>query len=363
MLDYPFIRTEKMFGPFPEGQVRLIEDTDGDGRVDKSTVFATGVWLPISVLAYDGGVLVAAAPDILFLKDTDGDGRADVRKTILTGFDTSQDLYRVNGLLWGVDGWIYARGVGDMPIHWGDDPKGEALSTKGMNFRFKPKEKKFEAVSGMSSCVGLTQDDYGHLFFTNSAEHIYQVVLPHKYLSRNRNLVAPRVVTQIPDHGGITPIFRVSPPQDWRVERTEQWKREGLEKKYFGTIEGRPDYTTAVTGPCVYREALFPPEFRGNYFCCEAVGNLVHRDVLTGDGPVYVARRAASEQKSEFLASTDSWCSPVDIKAGPDRALYVCDMYRPIIEHPGPDGRRHRPHGPYENPRQDRLPPGGTHRR
>jgi putative membrane-bound dehydrogenase-like protein len=360
MLDYPFIRTEKMFGPFPEGQVRLIEDSDGDGKVDKSTVFATGVWLPISVLAWDGGVLVAAAPDILFLKDTDGDGRADVRKVILTGFDTSQDLYRVNGLLWGVDGWIYARGVGDTPIHWGDDPGGPALSTKGMNFRFKPKEKKFEPVSGMSSCVGLTQDDWGHLFFTNSAEHVYQVVLPRKYLSRNASLVAPRVVTQIPDHGGITPIFRVSLPQDWRVARTEQWKREGLEKKYFGTIEGRPDYTTAVTGPHVYRETLFPPEFRGNYFCCEAVGNLVHRDVLGGNGPVFTAKRAASEQKSEFLASTDPWCCPVEIKSGPDGALYVCDMYRQMIEHPGPDGGRDVPNVPYEILRKYGMRAGST---
>jgi putative membrane-bound dehydrogenase-like protein len=360
MLDYPFIRTEKMFGPFPEGQIRLVEDADGDGKVDKSTVFATGVWLPISVLAYDGGVLVAAAPDILFLKDTDGDGRADVRQVVLTGFDISQDLYRVNGLLWGVDGWIYARGVGDTPIHWGDDPTGPALSTRGMNFRFKPKEKKFEAVSGMSSCVGLTSDDWGHLFFTNSAEHVYQVVLPREAVSRNRNLVAPPAVKQIPDHGGITPIFRASPPQEWRVARTEQWKREGLEKKFFGTIEGRPDYTTAVTGPHVYRETLFPPEFRGNYFCCEAVGNLIHRDVLTGDGPVYTAKRAASEQKSEFLASTDPWCSPVEIKAGPDGALYVVDMYRQIIEHPGPDGGRDVPNVPLEILRKYGMRAGST---
>ena len=360
MLDYPFIRTEKMFGPFPDGQIRLLEDADGDGRVDKSTVFATGVWLPISVLAFDGGVLVAAAPDILFLKDTDGDARADVRKVILTGFDASQDLYRVNGLLWGVDGWIYARGVGDTPIHWGDDPNGPALSTKGMNFRFRPKQKQFEAVSGMSSCVGLTTDDWGHLFFTNSAEHVYQVVLPRKYLSRNPNLVAPSPVTQISDHGGIAPIFRASPPQDWRVARTKQWKREGLEQKYFGTIEGRPDYMTAVTGPHVYREALFPAEFRGNYFCCEAVGNLVHRDVLTGEGPVFIAKRAESEQKSEFLASTDPWHSPVEVKSGPDGALYVCDMYRQMIEHPGPDGGRDVPNVPYEILRKYGMRAGST---
>jgi putative membrane-bound dehydrogenase-like protein len=111
MLDYPIIRTPGMFGPFPEGQIRLLQTND-DGKVVKSTVFATGLSAPCSVVPYDGGVLVAAAPDIIFLKDTKGDGHADVRQVILTGFDDSQDLYRVNSLQWGIDGWIYARGVG-----------------------------------------------------------------------------------------------------------------------------------------------------------------------------------------------------------------------------------------------------------
>ena len=137
-------------------------------------------------------------PDILFLKDTDGDGHADVRQIVLTGFDTSQDLYRLNSLLWGVDGWIYARGVGHTPIHWGDDPNGPVLSTEGMNFRFKPKEKKFEAVSGMSSCFGLTMDDWGRLFFSNSASHVYQVVLADRYLKRNPFLAAPPLTRKSP---------------------------------------------------------------------------------------------------------------------------------------------------------------------
>ena len=88
MLDYPIIRTPGMFGPFPEGQVRLLR-TDDAGKVVESTVFATAIAAPTSVVPYDGGVLVSAAPDILFFKDTDGDGHADVREVVLTGFDAS----------------------------------------------------------------------------------------------------------------------------------------------------------------------------------------------------------------------------------------------------------------------------------
>lgn len=345
MLDYPIIRTPGMFGPFPEGQIRKLV-TDDSGRVVRSTVFASAISAPASVLPYDGGVLVAAAPDILFFKDTDGDGHADVRKVVLTGFDASQDLYRVNSLLWGVDGWVYARGVGDTPVHWGDDVEGPALSTSGMNFRFRPRDRKFEPVSGMASCFGLTTDDWGHLFFSNSANHVYQVVLADKYVRRNPYMVAPGLYREISDHGGVAEIFRVSPPQPWRVERSELWEKTGLTKKFFGDIEPRQDYMTAVCGPIVYRGAAFPEAYRGNYFVCEAVSNLVHRDRLAGPGPVYTASRA--DAKKEFLASEDNWCSPVYLDAGPDGALYVVDMYRQIIEHAGPDGGRDVPNVPLE---------------
>ncbi|MBI4584827.1 MAG: c-type cytochrome [Planctomycetes bacterium] len=344
MLDYPIVRTPGMFGPFPEGQVRLLE-LDDQGQVARSFLFAGALTAPCSVLPYDGGVLVAAAPDLWFLKDTDGDRRADVRRPLLTGFDDSRDLYRVNSLLWGIDGWIYARGVGNTPIRWGDDPQGPALSTEGMDFRFRPREKRFEALSGLSSCFGLTMDNWGRRFFSNSASHVYQVVLPNHYLKRNPFLAAPPLVREIPDHGGVARVFRVSEPQDWRVERSESWEREGLNQKYFGRIEPRQDYMTSTCGAKIYREAAFPEEYQGCYFVCEAVGNLVHRDLLTGEGPVFTARRG--EEGREFLASTDPWCCPVGLETGPDGALYICDMYRQMIEHPGPDGGRDIPNVPY----------------
>jgi putative membrane-bound dehydrogenase-like protein len=357
MLDYPIIRTPGMFGPFPEGQVRLLR-TDERGKVVGSSVFATAIAAPTSVVPSDGGVLVSAAPDILFLKDTDGDGHADVRTVVLTGFDASQDLYRVNSLLWGNDGWIYARGVGDTPIHWGDDPNGPALSTARMNFRFRPKERKFEAVSGMSSCFGLTMDDWGHLYFSNSASHVYQVVLPDHYLRRNPFLAAPALTREISDHRGVAMVYRISSPQPWRVERSEIWEKTGLNQRYFGTIEPRQDYMTATCGPLIYRESAFPSEYRGNYFVCEAVSNLVHRDILKGTGPVRTAARAMEGR--EFLASADNWCSPVYLQAGPDGALYVVDMYRQIIEHAGPDGGRDVPNVPLEILQKYGLRTGST---
>jgi putative membrane-bound dehydrogenase-like protein len=368
MLDYPIIRTPGMFGPFPEGQIRLLQTND-DGKVVKSTVFATGLSAPCSVVPYDGGVLVAAAPDIIFLKDTKGDGHADVRQVILTGFDDSQDLYRVNSLQWGIDGWIYARGVGNTLIHWGDDRQGPALSTEGMNFRFKPPSVSppeaggrhrggFESLSGMSSCFGLTCDDWGRWFFSNSANHVFQIVLPNHYLRRNPFLAAPGLTREISDHGGVTKIYRASPPPAWRVERSESWEREGLIKKYFGNIEASQDYTTSTCGCKIYGENTFPDEYRGNYFVCEACGNLVHRDVLKGEGPLFIASRG--EEKGEFLASTDPWCCPVYLETGWDGGLYMVDMYRQMIEHPGPDGGRDVPNVPFEILRKYGMRAGST---
>ena len=99
MTDYPS-------GPV-SGRIRMLEDRDGDGHYEHSTVFADKIAFPTGVMPWNGGLLVTAAPDILFFKDTDGDGRADERRVRLTGFAEGNQQLRVNGLFWGLDNWVY----------------------------------------------------------------------------------------------------------------------------------------------------------------------------------------------------------------------------------------------------------------
>jgi len=100
MRDYPY-----GFGPDrkPGGTIRLLEDTDNDGKIDRSTLFAEGLSFPTSIAPWNGGVLVTAPPEIIFLKDTDGDGKADVREVVLKGFVLGVTDSNVNGLRWGLD--------------------------------------------------------------------------------------------------------------------------------------------------------------------------------------------------------------------------------------------------------------------
>src|SRR5690242_9349231 len=104
MRDYPY-----GFGPErkPGGTIRLLEDTDHDGKIDRSTLFAEGLSFPTSVAPWNGGILVTAPPDILFLKDTDGDGKADIRQVVLTGFILGVTDSNVNGLRWGLDNRVH----------------------------------------------------------------------------------------------------------------------------------------------------------------------------------------------------------------------------------------------------------------
>src|SRR5262249_50532681 len=146
-------------------------------------------------------------------------------------------------------------------------------STRNMDFRFKPRERKFEALSGLSSCFGLTQDDWGHGFFTNSSSHVHQIVLPNRYLGRNPYLAAPGLTRDISDHGDAAQVFRASPPRAWRVRRSEIWKEDKTKTEPFWETENRQDFMTAVCGPKIYRETAFPSEYRGSYFHCEASCN------------------------------------------------------------------------------------------
>src|SRR5262245_37223765 len=131
MTDYPS-------GP-RSGRVRLLEDRDGDGRYEHATRFAEGLNFPSGVLPWNGGVLVTAAPDILFLKDRDGDGVADERRVVLTGFHEGNQQLRVNGLTWGADNWVYgANGRSDGNVRRPSDSASKALALRQHDFRFRP---------------------------------------------------------------------------------------------------------------------------------------------------------------------------------------------------------------------------------
>src|SRR5437588_2803263 len=187
MTDYPS-------GPV-SGRIRLLEDRDRDGRYERATIFADKIAFPNGVMPWNGGVLVTAAPDILFFKDTDGDGRADERRVLLTGFAEGNQQLRVNGLFWGLDNWIYgANGRSDGEVRWSTDTT--AGSIRRRDFRFRPDTKQFEAIAGHSQ-FGMGHDDWGNRFPVFNNTPIRHVVLEDRYINRQPFLAGTDVVPSI----------------------------------------------------------------------------------------------------------------------------------------------------------------------
>ena len=319
--------------PRPTGGVSLLEDVDGDGRFERRAEFVEGLSWPTGITPFDGGVFIVAAPDLLYAKDTDGDGRADVQKVMFTGFGTQNVQGLANGLLWGIDGWIYgSSGSNGGEIRDLAKPDARPVSVRGRDFRFKPDGLSFEAISGGGQ-FGHSLDDWGHRFVCMNSNHIRQVVLPARDLERNPLLAISTVTTDIAVEGGAGPVFRISPPEPWRVVRTRQRAADpAFASKAAPSELHASGFFTSATGVTIYRGSAFPPEYRGNAFIGDVGGNLVHRKTLVKSGSIFLARRA--DEGVEFLASTDNWSRPVNFANTPSGTLLVLDMYRETIEHP-----------------------------
>ncbi len=323
--------------PYPEkapsGNVARLEDRDGDGRFESRTVFLSGLAWPTGIIPYDGGVFITVAPEIIYAKDTNGDGVADVKKVMFTGFGTDNVQGLLNGLLWGPDGWIYGvTSVNGGTIRNASRPGASPVSVRGRDFRFKPDGSAFEAISGGGQ-FGHSFDDWGHRFTCNNSNHVRQIVLPSYYLERNRALIPPPAVLDIAVEGPASPVFRISPPEPWRVVRTRQRVADPvLSRRLPPTELFAHGFFTSATGITIYRGSSYPPEYRGNAFIGDVGGNLIHRKVLSADGATFLARRA--DANVEFIASTDNWFRPVNFANTPDGTLLIIDMYREAIEHP-----------------------------
>jgi len=310
MGDYPALPTG--------GRIKRLVDTDGDGRMDRATIFSADIAYPTSVLPHRDGILVTAAPDIVWLKDTDGDGVADQRKVILTGFGEGNQQLRVNGLVRGLDNWVYgANGRSDGEIGFvGEDGKraGTPVSIRSTDFRFQPDDKLVETAGGFTQ-FGQSFDDFGQRFISWNTVHIRHVVMEQRYLARNPNAPVTATTQELSDAGSTPRLFPVS-------QTTKRFNAE------------TPGFFNASCGLTIFRGDALGEPYRGNAFACEPLSNVVHRDVLRPEGASYIASRAPAEQDREFLASTDSWFRPVNLATGPDGSLYVVDFYRRWVEHP-----------------------------
>jgi putative membrane-bound dehydrogenase-like protein len=275
---------------------------------------------------------VTSAPDILFMKDTNGDGKADERRVLFTGFPKVNPEARITNPRLAIDNWIYASNTGsDGRITSPDRPERPPILVRGTDFRFRPDRGIAEPSSGPAQ-FGLTFDDWGNRFITQNTVHLRHVVLPMQYLGKTPFLDIPAMAQDISDHGRpASPIFPLTQPQAWRVERTRV-RQQRYNENQLNRTEQVGGYFSAASGSTVYNGDVFPKEYWGNVFTGEVNGNLIHRDVLKPDGVSFSASRA--KDGVEFLASTDAWFRPCNFANAPDGNLYVTDIYRLFIETP-----------------------------
>lgn len=310
------------------GRVKLLSDTNGDGVMDKSVVFADNLRLPTGIMRWKKGILVTDPPDVLYLEDSDGDGKADIRETLLTGFALSNPQHNVNSPRLGLDNWIYlghepAVSTSQYVEEFGDrgseiffpkQPNGPRLpqNAGGRSVRFRPDVFNLEVLASRTQ-FGHTFDPWGRRFVVNNNNHIIHDVMAARYLDRNPYLVVPSSTESVSDHGNAAKVFPIT------INPEHQLLTD------VGVM-------TSACGITAYLGSAFPAVYNNAVFVAEPVSNLIHIDFIAEYKSTFIASRQHEER--EFLASTDAWFRPVNMYIGPDGALYVVDYYRQIIEHP-----------------------------
>jgi len=281
-------------------KILILEDTNGDGTADKTTVFADGLLIPTGVEPGDGGAYVANSTEVVHYQDTDGDGKADTSRIVLSGFGTEDTHHILHTFRWGMDGMLYMNQSIYIHSHI-ETPYGVRRLNAGGIWQYRPETMRLEVFArGWVNTWGHAFDRWGQSFATDGAggEGINYVVPGASYPA----------------------VF-------------------GVPRILHGLNPGSPKYC----GLEMVDGRHLPDDWQGNLITHDFRGHRVCRFVLSEDGAGFAAR-----QQPDLISSNHVAFRPIDVKMGPDGAIYIADWYNPIIQHGEVDfrdPRRDHTHG------------------
>ncbi len=291
---YPHIKP----GQQADDKILVLEDQDGDGAADKTTIFARGLLIPTGVAPGDDGCYVANSTELIHLQDTDQDGRADQRRVVLSGFGTEDTHHLLHTLRWGHDGCLYMNQSIYIHSHI-ETPYGVQRLNGGGIWRFRPDRRRLQVFcEGFVNPWGHQFDRWGQSFATDGA------------YGEGVNYVFPGAV------------FVTAP---------------GAKRIVSGLNPGSPKHC----GLEILSGGHLPESWQGNMITNDFRAHRVCRFVVTEDGAGY-----ASRQEEELIKTQHVAFRPIDVKMGPDGAIYIADWYNPIIQHGEVD---------FRDPRRDHV--------
>ncbi len=281
----------------PNGVISILEDKDGDGKVDHSKVFMEGLVLPRAIAHVYGGLLYAEPPNLWFVEIDDDRPGKKILVDSLYATDGNVE-HQSNGLMMNIDNWIY-----------------NARS----HFRYRRLAGQWlKEPTSFRGQWGISKDNFGRLYYNdNSTQIAGDYVLPNVHTKNEFFEPKAGIGHKLTDNQRVYPLHATLVNRGYQA----------------GVLDGDSMLVnvTSACGPLVYRGGQFPASHNQNAFVCVPEANLVKRNLLTFNGPMTFAKQAWNDR--EFLASLDEGFRPVNLSHGPDGAMYIVDMHRGIIQH------------------------------
>jgi mono/diheme cytochrome c family protein/HEAT repeat protein len=287
----------------PLDRVSVLEDTNGDGVMDKKTVFADKLAGPRALKVLEHGVLIGDPPNLWLMKDTDGDLKADTKELVVNTFGNPNGgiEHNANSLFWALDNVLYSsEHVWDL----------------------KWRNGKLESLPALSRGQWVvSQDDAGRIYRNVNDSPLFVDYTPSRYFLRNANAVRTRGLYELLIEQSDATVYPV---------RSNRGVNRGYRDPFFRE-DGSSIVIQGAGGPTIYRGDVYPKELQGNAFIPDSPTNLVHRMAVSDDG---TGRLKATNgyPRGEFLASSDERFRPASLFDGPDGNIYVVDMYRGVVQ-------------------------------